>query len=312
MTHPPPQNLATSLAGLTLRNPVILAAGTCGYVDEMADVLDLSLVGAVITKSITLEPRRGNEPDRIVGVPTGMLNAIGLANVGLDQFLADKLPGHKTPGTVLIGSIAGDRIDDYVAVASAFDASDDIDAIELNVSCPNTDDGLIFGDDAGALTDLLGAVRPAVQRAKLIVKLSPNAGSIVKIAQTSVNARVDALTLVNTIPGMAIDVKTRRPKLSRIVGGYSGPGLHPIAVRMVHEVYRQVCKDAGIPIIGLGGVMGWEDAAEFILAGATAVGIGTALYVEPQRAIKVAHGLSQWVDQQGCRQISELIGALKL
>jgi dihydroorotate dehydrogenase (NAD+) catalytic subunit len=161
------------------------------------------------------------------------------------------------------------------------------------------------------LADLLGAVRPAVTRAKLIVKLSPNAGTIMQTAQTAVNANVDAQTLVNTIPGMAIDIQTRKPKLSRIVGGYSGPGMHPIAVRMVHEVYRQVCKDARIPIIGLGGVMGWEDAAEFILAGATAVGIGTALYVDPRRAVYVAKGHTEWVAKQRCANNSELTGALQ-
>lgn len=304
--------LETNLAGLTLRNPLVLAAGTCGYVDEMSDVLDLKRIGAVVTKSITHQPRRGNPPERIVGLPTGMLNAIGLANVGLDAFIRTKVPHHKPGSTRLIGSIAGHSIDDYIAVAAAFDQQNAIDAVELNVSCPNTSDGLVFGDDPRALTDLLNAVRPALQSKPLIVKLSPNAGSIVTMAATAIDAGADALTLVNTIPGMAIDVATRKPRISRGIGGYSGPGLHPIAVRMVHEVYRQVAREANVPIIGLGGVMGWNDAAEFILAGATAVGMGTALYADPRRAIHVVEGLEQWVKSQRCASVHELIGALEM
>lgn len=308
-THP---SLATNLCGIPLRNPVILAAGACGYVDEIGDVLDLSRLGAVVTKSITLEPREGNRPWRILDAPAGMLNAIGLANMGLDAFLREALPRAAACPTVVIGSVAGNSIADYVKIASAFDASPRLPAIELNVSCPNTADGLIFGDDPVSLRALLAEVRPAVTRSKLIVKLSPNASSIVKLAAAAVEGGADALTLINTFTALAIDVHTRRPRIANGTAGYSGPGIHPIAVRMVHDVYRSVACDAGVPIIGLGGVMRWEDAAEFLLAGATAVGMGTALFVDPRLPLKVVRGLERWVAAQRCRNIGELIGRVEM
>ncbi len=308
-THP---SLATNLCGVPLRNPVILAAGTCGYVDEMADVLDLSRIGAVVTKSITVEAREGNRPWRILDAPAGLLNAIGLANMGLDAFVREALPRAAACPAVVIGSVAGNSIADYVKIAAAFDASPHLPAIELNVSCPNTADGLIFGDDPASLRALLAEVRPAVTRSKLIVKLSPNASAIVKLAAAAVEAGADALTLINTFTALAIDVHTRRPRIANGTAGYSGPGIHPIAVRLVHEVYRRVARDAGVPIIGLGGVMRWEDAAEFILAGATAVGMGTALFVDPRLPLRVVSGLARWVEGQGCADVAELIGRLEM
>lgn len=305
-------SLLTDLCGITIRNPVILAAGTCGYVDEIGDVLDLSRIGGVVTKSITAEPREGNEPLRILDAPAGMLNAIGLANMGLDAFVREALPRAAECPTTVIGSVAGNCIADYVKIAAAFDASPHLPAIELNVSCPNTADGLIFGDDPASLRALLAEVRPAVTRSKLIVKLSPNASSIVKLAAAAVEGGADALTLINTFTALAIDVHTRRPRIANGTAGYSGPGIHPIAVRMVHDVHRSVARDAGVPIIGLGGVMRWEDAAEFILAGATAVGMGTALFVDPRLPLKVVRGLERWVRQQGCRNISNLVGQVEM
>jgi len=304
--------LATNLCGVALRNPVVLAAGTCGYVDEMSDVLDLSRLGAVVTKSITVEPREGNKPWRILDAPAGMLNAIGLANMGLDAFLREQLPRAGRCPAVVIGSVAANCIADYVKVAAAFDSAEHLPAIELNVSCPNTADGLIFGDDPASLRALLAEVRPAVRQSKLIVKLSPNASSIVKLAAAAIEDGADALTLINTFTALAIDVHTRRPRIANGTAGYSGPGIHPIAVRMVHDVYRHVAKEAGVPIIGLGGVMRWEDAAEFILAGATAVGMGTALFVDPRLPLKVVCGLERWVAKQGCRNISELVGRVEM
>jgi dihydroorotate dehydrogenase (NAD+) catalytic subunit len=311
---PPSPDMTVNLAGVTLRNPLIAAAGTCGYVDELADVIDLSRIGAVVTKSITRQEREGNPPWRLAELPgaCGMLNAIGLANVGLEAFLRDKLPLVERAPTVVIGSIAGNSIDEYVAVAAAFDASGKLPAVELNVSCPNTDDGLQFGEHPRKLIELLHAVRPALSRAKMIVKLSPNAGDIVAMARAAIEAGADALTLINTVSAMAIDVKTRQPRLSRGAGGLSGPAIHPIAVRMVHEIHRSVAKDAGVPIIGLGGVMTADDAAELILAGATAVGMGTALFVDPRIMLKVAAGLEKWVASQGCSSVRELIGAVRL
>jgi len=310
MAQPP--DMSTDLAGIALRNPIIAAAGTCGYVSELADVLDPAAIGALVTKSITREPREGNPAWRIVDAPLGMLNAIGLANVGLDRFMSDKLPDADRVDTVVIGSIAGHSVDDYVAVATAFDASPALPAVELNVSCPNTSDGLQFGEHPGALAELLGAVRPVLGRTKMIVKLSPNVGDIVAMAETAIAGGADALTLINTIAAMAIDVETRQPRLSRGAGGLSGPAIHPVAVRMVHAVYDAVARDAGIPIIGLGGVMDWRGAAEFVLAGATAVGMGTALFVDPRSPARVARGLARWTRRQGCATIGELVGQVEL
>lgn len=306
----PDSCLRTLLAGIPLATPVVAAAGTCGYADELGDAFDLSQIGAVTTKSITPEVRAGNDPWRIIDVPGGMLNAIGLANAGLDAFLAQKLPRAAALPCRLFGSVAGHSIDDYVAVASAFDARAELPLIELNVSCPNTATGCQFGDDPDALRDLLRAVRPLVKRAKLFVKISPNA-DVVRMSATAVECGADGLTLVNTVSAMSVDVQTRLPRLSRGRGGLSGPAIHPIAVRMVHDVYRAVAKPAGVPIIGLGGVLRWQDAAEFILVGATAVGMGTALFIDPRAPVGIARGLARWTREQGAASIGELVGQVE-
>jgi dihydroorotate dehydrogenase (NAD+) catalytic subunit len=306
-------DMTVNLAGLPLRNPIVAAAGTCGYVEELADVLDVSTIGAVVTKSITQEPREGNSPWRVIDLPgaAGMLNAIGLANVGIDAFVRNKLPAVAKVNTVVIGSIAGDCIDAYVAVAQALDQSGLLRAVELNVSCPNTADGLQFGEHPGKLAELLAAVRPVLRRSKMIVKLSPNVGDITAMAKAAIDNGADVLTLVNTVSAMAIDVETRQPRLSRGSGGMSGPAIHPIAVRMVSEVYRAVARAANVPIIGLGGVMNWKDAAELVLAGASAVGMGTAMFVDPALPGRVAHDLQGWVTRQRCESITELVGQVK-
>jgi dihydroorotate dehydrogenase (NAD+) catalytic subunit len=278
--------------------------------DELADAFDLRWLGAVTTKSITPEERAGNDPWRIIDVPGGMMNAIGLANVGLGKFLAEKLPSAAGVPCPIFGSVAGHSVEDYVRVAAAFDANTAFPIIELNVSCPNTATGLQFGDDPSALKALLAEVRPVVKRAKLFVKVSPNA-DVVKLSGAAVEAGADGLTLVNTVTAMSIDVHTRRPRLSRGRGGLSGPAIHPIAVRMVHDVYRAVAKPAGVPIIGLGGVLRWEDAAEFILVGASAVGVGTALFVDPRTPVALAKGLAQWLRAQGATSITALVGAME-
>ena len=303
-------DLSVSLAGVTLRNPIVAAAGTCGYVNELADVLAPDRLGALVTKSITREPREGHPPWRLIDVPQGMLNAVGLANVGLERFLAEKLPAADGIDTVVIGSIAGNSIDDYRKVAAAMDGENRLPIVELNVSCPNTDDGLVFGEDAGRLGAVLGEVRAVLSRTKMFVKLSPNVGDITVMAAAAVDAGADGLTLINTVAGMAIDVERRTPRLAAGAdgGGLSGPAIHPVAVRMVHDVYRAIAKPAGVPLIGLGGVMTWQDAAELILAGATAVGMGTALFVDPRLPIAVVKGLGKWVRRQGCGSITELVG----
>ena len=305
-------DMSVSVAGVRLRNPIIAAAGTCGYVDELAEVLDPARVGAIVTKSITARPREGHRPWRMVEVPRGMLNAVGLANVGLQRFLVEKLPAAAKLDTVLIGSIAGDGIDDYVAVAAAFDAEEHLPLVELNVSCPNTQDGLVFGEEPTRLRQLLDEVRPALSRTKMLVKLSPNVSDIVAMSGAAIDAGADGLTLINTVSALAIDVESRSCRLSRGVGGLSGPAIHPIALRMVHEVYHAVAGPAGVPLVGLGGVMAWTDAAEFILAGATAVGMGTALFVDPHSPRAVLKGLRKWVQRQGCTSVGALQGQVKL
>jgi len=296
---------------MLLRTPIIIAAGTAGYIREAGDVLDMRHIGAVTTKSITAEPREGNPPWRLIETRRGMLNAVGLANVGLEAFLADKLPDAEHAGTTIIGSIAGHSIDEYVRVAAAFDESPHLPAVELNVSCPNTSDGQQFGEHADALSALLLEVRPVLRQTRMIVKLSPNVADIVGMASAAIAGGADALTLINTVTAMAIDVEQRTRRLSRGGGGLSGVGIHPIAVRMVHDVYHDLARDAGVPIIGLGGVLTWEDAAEFILAGATAVGVGTTMYIDPALVHGIARGLDAWVDRQGCARIGDLTGAIR-
>jgi len=305
-------SLAVTFAGIPLRTPLVAAAGTCGYAGEMAGVVALDALGAMTTKSITAEPRSGNPPWRILDARHGMLNAIGLANVGLERFLAEKLPEASKLTCVVIGSIAGHSIDEYVRVADAFDAAPALPMVELNVSCPNTSDGLQFGEHPDALSALLREVRPVLGRTRLMVKLSPNVGDIRLMARAAIEGGADALSMVNTFSAMAIDVETRQPRLSRGTGGLSGPAIHPIAVRMVHEVYEHVARPAGIPILGLGGVVSWQDAAEFILAGAHAVGLGTALFVDPRSPKHVARGVRKWVARQGASSVEQLVGRVEL
>lgn len=310
--------LATNLAGVALRTPVILAAGTCGSLDEMGEVLDLSRVGALVTKSVTPLPREGNETWRILECRPGMLNAIGLANGGLDYFMEHLAPRVASVPTRVIGSVAGFRAEDYAMVAAHLDDVDALAAIEVNVSCPNVRGGVEFGLDPGALRELVAAVRPVVTRHPLFVKLSPIAAgspSMVEVARAAIDPGgrgADALVIANTVPAMAIDVRTRRPRLANVTGGLSGPAIHPIAVKLVHDVYRAVAKDAGVPIVGVGGVMTWQDAAEFILAGASAIQMGTALFADPRSPIRVSRGLARWVAAQRTANISGLVGGVEM
>ncbi len=317
--------LATDLAGLRLRNPVILAAGTAGTLDEMAGVLDLSRVGAVVTKSITPQPREGNATWRILESKAGMLNAIGLANVGLDDFEAHVAPRIAGVPTAVVGSVAGFSVEDYVRVAGAMGEVEAIAAVELNVSCPNVRHGTEFGADPRLLRELVQAVRAALPRTRLFVKLSPVAigtpHGIADLVRAAIDAGAqpagpnrrpgaDGLTIANTVPAMGIDVATRRPRLANVTGGLSGPAVHPIAVKLVYDAYRLVCRETGTPIIGCGGVQAWEDAAELILAGASAVQMGTALFADPRAPLRVARGLERWVRGQGAAGIGELVGGV--
>ncbi len=302
-------NMQVNIGQASLRNPVILAAGTSGVMGEIGDAIDLHSIGGLTTKSITEEPRIGNEPIRIADVPNGMMNAIGLANEGIASFIQKHAQKASLLPTAVIGSIAGDSIASYVKVASAMNDVEGIELVEVNVSCPNTEDGLEFGACPKQLSALLKEIRQALSKTGMLVKLSIAPGDIRPHAEVATECGADGLTLINTIPSLAIDVVTKQPMLSRGIGGLSGAEIHPVAVRVVHEIYRDVTKGE-IPIIGTGGVMKWEDAAEFILAGASAVGIGTALFVNPTIAPNIAKELNTWVQRQGCKNITDLVGAV--
>jgi dihydroorotate dehydrogenase (NAD+) catalytic subunit len=305
-------DLSTNLAGLRLANPTMTCSGTCGYAFEYADFMDLSKLGAFVTKSITCEQRKGNEPSRVVEVRAGMLNAIGLANVGLERFLAEKVPLLEKMPCPIIVNVAGHSTEDYTQTCAEVDALSCVSAVELNVSCPNVRDGLTFGTHPGRLKQLVAEVRKAMPHKKLIVKLSPNVEDITLTAAAAVEGGADILSLVNTFTAMAIDIYHRRPRLANVTGGLSGPAIKPIALHLVSRVYRTVARSAGVPIIGMGGIQYWQDAVEFILAGASAVAIGTALFVDPATPQKICEGLSQYLRKTNVPRLSDLVGALKL
>ena len=321
----PDQSLATNLAGISLATPVLLAAGTAGTLDEMADCVDLREVGGIVTKSITVEPRDGNQTWRILPTKAGMLNAIGLANVGVDAFVRDYGPRVAAVPTRVIGSVSEFSVDGFVRVCAAMNEIPGIQGVELNVSCPNVKHGCEFGSDEALLSELVRAVRAVLPRVRLFVKLSPvvvGRPGVVAMARAAIepagsqpsgpNQRpgADGLCISNTMPAMAIDVWTKKPKLARGSGGLSGPAIHPIAVKLVHDAYKGICKETSTPIVGIGGVVAWEDAAEFVLAGATAVEIGTGLFADPRSPVKVASGLAKWAKRMGVSRVSELVGGV--
>jgi len=287
-------------------------SGTCGYAFEYADFMDLSKLGAFVTKSITREERPGNEPARIVEVRAGMLNAIGLANVGLDRFLSEKVPQLRKMPCPAIVNVAGHSFDDYTETCAAMDSLDCVAAVELNVSCPNVKDGLTFGTHPGRLRELTAEVKKVLPHKPLIVKLSPNVEDITLTAKAAIDGGAQVLSLVNTFTAMSIDIYKKRPRLANVTGGLSGPAIKPIALHLVSRVYRNVARSAGVPIIGMGGIQYWSDAIEFILAGASAVGIGTALFIDPATPIKICQGIDQYLQKQGIERLSDLIGALQL
>ena len=303
--------LNVTLAGCDLASPIVLAAGTCGYLDELSVALDLSRIGGVTTKSITPLARDGNAPMRVLDVKGGMVNAVGLANMGVDDFVASKCDAINALPTTVIGSIAGFSVNDYVTVATAFESIEGIPIVEMNVSCPNCDNGRLATSSVETLREHVSAVRSVLKTTRLFVKLPPSTDNLVTLSAAAVDAGADGLTMVNTLEVMSIDVRTRRSRLGRPRKGMSGPGIHPLAVRLVNEVFRHVARDAGVPIIGLGGVLDWRDAAEMILAGATAVGVGTGLFVDPACPRRINKGLDRWVRAQGCTSISELVGAFE-
>jgi len=302
--------LQVNLAGLTLATPVLTASGTCGYGPEYADLLDYRRLGAFVTKSVTREERPGNAPERVVEVEAGVLNAIGLANTGLRRFLVEKLPFIREMPTQVFVNVAGHALEEYVEVAAALDEHDCVAGVELNVSCPNVADGLMFGTDARLLRGLVAAVRAVVQRGRLIVKLSPNVTDISELARAAIDGGAQVLSLINTYVGLSVNADTWKPMLANVTGGLSGPAIKPLALYNVHRVYRDVARDAGIPIVGIGGIQNTRDALEFFLAGASAVAVGTALFVDPAAPVKIADGLAAYLEQRGLAHISELTGRM--
>jgi len=306
-------DISVDFAGLRLANPVFTASGTCGYGDELADFLDVNALGGFITKSITLKPRKGNRTPRIVETDAGMLNAIGLANVGLDRFLAEKLPAIEKMTVPVFVNVAGELIEEYVAVIERLAGERAIAGFELNISCPNVaKGGISFGRDPGKVQEITAAARKAAGEKVLIVKLSPNVTDISTTARAAVEAGADALSLINTFTAMVIDIETRRPVLANRTGGLSGPAIRPIAVYLVSKVYREVAKPAGIPILGLGGIRTASDAIEFLIAGASAVAVGTASFIRPDTALRVIDGIRDYCAGHDIARLSDLVGSLSV
>jgi len=298
-------DLSVSVGSLRLKNPVLTASGTFGYGLEFLPFLSLSSLGGIVTKGLSPKPRQGNPPERIVETSSGMLNAIGLQNVGVDAFIADKLPKLRDHDTAVVANVFGETESEYVEVCGKLDAADGVAAIELNVSCPNTEaGGMIFGNDPASLGAITRACRRAT-RLPLWVKLSPNVTDIRETAKAAEAEGADAVSLVNTFVGAVIDVEKRRPVLANLSGGLSGPAIRPLAVWMTWQVRRAVA----IPIVGMGGIMTARDAVEFILAGATAVQVGTANFVNPRAAVDVVAGLAEWLSDHRVASVRELVGA---
>ncbi len=299
-------DLTVDIGHLKLKNPVMTASGTFGYGEEYAEFVDLNMLGAIVVKGITLKPLEGNPPPRICETPCGMLNAIGLQNVGLKRFLKEKLPYLRAFDSKIIVNVMGNTLQEYVKLAGALDEAG-VDGIELNVSCPNVKKGgIMFGTDKKALANLTAKVRQAVRQSILITKLSPTVPDIPKFAVIAEENGSDAITLINTIPGMAIDTRTWQPKLANITGGLSGPAIRPVAVRMVWEASRAV----KIPVIGVGGIMNVDDALEFMLAGATAVQVGTGNFLRPTATVEIINGLWTYLDKKGISNVKDIIGGV--
>ena len=301
--------MRVSLACIELVNPVIAASGTFGYGVEFEEIVSLDRLGGFVTKGISLEPMAGNAAPRLIQTAAGMLNAIGLQNVGVVDYIQKKLPQMKRyPGCKVIVNVFGYTVGDYIEVIARLNDAEGITAYELNVSCPNVHaGGMTFGTDAGSLEYLVHRAKSVAKR-PLIVKLSPNVTSVAHMAQIAANAGADAVSLVNTFLGMAIDPETRHPRLSNITGGLSGPAIKPIALRMVYETAKAV----KIPIIGMGGIITAEDAVEFLLAGATALQLGTANYADPRAAERLAKSLESWCKSHSVEKVSSLTGALEI
>lgn len=299
-------DLHVNVAGVEFNNPLIAASGTFGFGREYAEFYPLSMLGGVSSKGITLKARPGNPAPRIAEAPGGMLNAVGLQNPGVDHFIREDLPWLREQGTRIIANIAGNTPEDYCAMAEKLNDAD-VDMIELNISCPNVKQGGVqFGTTCAGVSGITKAVRAHCKK-PLMVKLSPNVTDISEMALAAESEGADAISMINTLTGMRIDIRTRRPIIHNNTGGFSGPALLPIAVRMVWQTYQKV----KIPIVGLGGISTWQDAVEMLLAGAAALQIGTVLFTDPYAPVKIAEGLSRFMDENGVRSVSELTGAVQ-
>jgi len=295
-----------SLRGVEFKNRVFVASGTFGYGDEAKDLLDLSRLGGIFTKSLSWKPRDGNPPRRIVETTGGMLNSIGLANIGVHAFIEKKLPFLRTAGTGVLVNIAASSVQEYCDVLGLLEMQKGVDGYEINVSCPNVKEGgLSFGTDCGKTAEITARLRSMTEK-PLIIKLTPNVTHISEFAKAVEEAGADAVSVINTVIGMAVDVKTRKPKLSTVTGGLSGPAIKPIALAKVYEV-AQVVR---IPILGIGGISSVEDAIEFLLVGASAVQVGTLNFVEPGLGVRIAQGLEEFGTQQGIKDLAQLVGAM--
>lgn len=300
-------DLSVTVAGITLRNPVMTASGTFGYGEEFAEYVNIEKIGAIVTKGLSIKPKAGNPMPRIVETPGGMLNAIGLQNVGIEAFVREKVPYLRTLSTPVIVNFFGNTVEEYAALAERLDSIPEVAGLEVNISCPNVKHGgIVFGTDPKSAYSVIRAVREATIK-PLIVKLSPNVTDIVEMASACEEADADALSLINTLTGMAIDVKTRRPALANVTGGLSGPAIKPVALRMVWQVARAV----KLPVIGIGGITTATDVIEFLLAGATAVQIGTANFMSPSASQRIAEDMEQYLLDNDINDVKELIGALR-
>lgn len=306
-TKPWVPDLYVDIGGIRMKNPVITASGTFGYGEEASEIYDLSSLGAVTVKGLSLDPQAGNPPPRICETPAGMLNAIGLQNIGVKVFVDEKLPFLRQWDTRILANIYGHTEDEYAEVARILDRARGVDGIELNISCPNVKrGGMAFGTDPEATRNVVRRVRKATSL-PLVVKLSPNVTDITEFARIAEGEGADGLSLINTLLGMAVDVRRRRPVLSNIMGGLSGPAIRPVALRMVYQVAGAV----RVPVIGMGGIVHAEDAIAFLLCGASAIAIGTANFTEPMTPLKVLQGIRDYMEEQGMHSMKDLVGALQ-
>lgn len=301
-------DLSVNIGSLKLKNPVMLASGTVGYGNEISEFIDLSKIGAIVTKSISLKPKKGNPPQRIVETASGMLNAIGLANVGLEEFIKEKVPFLKKINSTLICNIAAGSIEEYVECVDILDKEETIKGFEINVSCPNVKEGgLIFGNDVKAVAKITNRVRAKTNK-PIIIKLSPNNSNIVDFANVVKEEGGDAVSAINTLVGTSFDIYTKKPKIKNITGGLSGPAIKPVALAKVLEISRSV----DIPIIGIGGIINWKDAIEFMIVGASAFQLGTVNFINPRAGIEVLEGINQYCIDASINKLTDIIASRKI